>query len=490
MGVSPISPDPILTMSELPEGIEPAPIPKPIDAAAGIVVRRRPDRGFDVLLGRRARHARFMPGNLAFPGGKLEPDDRPERAGAFERCASRELREETGIDVPARAWHAAGERTTPPLFPRRFRTLFFVAELDEGASLPEELPAPQEIEALTFADPGAVLQDWASGISLVPPPLLPILRRMHTELAASVARLAADIAAVNLAEEASPRIEFIPGVWVLPVRTRTLPPASCTNVWMPGGRRFVVIDPGSDDPGENARLLAVIGRRVAGGDAVHAIVLTHHHRDHVSGVSAVASALRVPVFAHAETIARIPALPGGVAPRELRDGDTLDLDGATLRALHTPGHAPGHLAFFDAARRVVFGGDLVSGLSTILVGSGDGDMDAYLDALAAVAALEPKTVLPSHGPPLPGRALAATIAHREERERGIVAALAHGAPQDLPTIAAAAYADAPDAPVFLRELQTRAHLERLVRHGRIAKRGNGYWRAAGIEGMPGTSIES
>jgi glyoxylase-like metal-dependent hydrolase (beta-lactamase superfamily II) len=243
---------------------------------------------------------------------------------------------------------------------------------------------------------------------------------------------------------------------------------------MPGGRRFVVIDPGSGEPAENARLLEVIGRRVATGDSVHAIVLTHHHRDHVSGVGTIASALDVPVFAHAETLARIPALPHGVATRSLGDGDTLDLDGATLRAVHTPGHAPGHLAFFDAARRVLIAGDLVSGLSTILVGFADGDMDAYLEALRAAAALDPKLVLPSHGPPLPGKALAATIAHREEREAMIVAVLADGAPRDLATIAAAAYAGTPDAPAFLREMQTRAHLERLVRHGLVEKNRDSY----------------
>jgi ribonuclease/clavin/mitogillin len=466
-------------MSEIPDGIEPAPIPEPVDAAAGIVLRRRPAGGFDVLLGRRARHARFMPGNLAFPGGKLEPGDEADGAGAFERCASRELREEAGIVIPAAAWRAAGERTTPPIYPRRFRTLFFVAELDSGAKLPAAVPAPEEIESLSFADPGAVLAEWESGRGAVPPPLLPILRSICRERSADAASLAACIAAVNADEDASPRIEFVPGVWVLPVRTRTLPPASCTNVWMPGGQCFVVIDPACDEPGEAARLLAVIGKRVAGGDTVHAVVLSHHHRDHVSGAGAIASALRVPVYAHAETFARIPALPGGVTMRTLQDGDTIDLKGTVLRTVHTPGHAPGHLAFFDAARRVLFGGDLVSGLSTILVGSGDGDMDAYLDALAAAAALDPKTVLASHGPPLPGRALAATIAHRQEREARIVAALADGAPRDLPTIAAQAYADAPDSPAFLRELQTRAHLERLVRHGRIARQADRYVRPAG-----------
>jgi glyoxylase-like metal-dependent hydrolase (beta-lactamase superfamily II)/8-oxo-dGTP pyrophosphatase MutT (NUDIX family) len=466
-------------MSELPDGIEPAPIPEALDAAAGIILRRNPEGRFDVLLGRRAHRARFMPGHLAFPGGRLEPDDEPNRPGAFERCASRELREETSIVVPAAGWHAAGERTTPPLYPKRYRTLFFVAELDPQARLPAAVPAPEEIETLTFADPGVVLREWESGRGLVPPPLLPILRTLSGERSSDPAALAAGIAAVNAAEDASPRIEFIPGVWVLPVRTRTLPPASCTNVWMPGGRRFVVIDPGSDEPGERARLLAVIGKRASGGDAAHGVVLTHHHRDHVSGAGALASALRIPVYAHEETLARMAPLPGGVATRTLRDGDTIDLDGTTLRTLHTPGHAAGHLAFFDAARRVLYGGDVVSGLSTILVGSGEGDMDRYLDSLAAASALGPRTVLPSHGPPLPGSALAATIAHRHEREAGILAVLAGGSPMDLPTIAAAAYAGTPEAPSFLRELQTRAHLDRLVRHGRIARHADRYQRPSG-----------
>jgi len=461
-------------MSELPDGIEPAPIPIPKDAALGIVLRRRGDGGFDVLLGRRARHSRFMPGNLAFPGGKVDPEDEPSRAGAFERCASRELLEETGLKVAPSAWRAAGERTTPPLYPVRFRTLFFVAELPAGAVLPQTPPSPDEFETLDFADPRGVLADWESGASLVPPPLLPILRQMADLIGGDAVAVAGGIAAINGAEDACPRIEFAPGIWVLPVRTRTLPPASCTNVWMPGGRRFVVIDPGSGEPEEAARLLAVIAKRVASGSAVQAVVLTHHHRDHVTGAGSIADALGVPLLAHAETLARVGPLPGGVATRELKDGDVLDLGGFTLRALHTPGHAPGHLALFEAERRVLIAGDLVSGLSTILVGLSDGDMDAYLDSLRRCAALNARIVLPSHGPPLPGKAIAATIAHREEREAKIVAALADGVARDLTAIAEAAYAGAPDAPHFLRDMQTRAHLQRLIRHGRIELTGDTY----------------
>ena len=469
-------------MSELPEGIEPAPIPEPKDSALGIVLRRSGTR-VHVLLGRRSRRARFMPGNVVFPGGKLDAEDEPAREGAFERCASREVHEEAGLHIPASAWRDAGERTTPPLFPLRFRTRFFVASLPEGAELPSALPSPEEIDSLAFADPRDVLEAWAFGRALVPPPILPILRLMTAEGALDASGLAVRIAAVNAAEDAHPRIEFLPGVWVLPVKTRTLPPASCTNVWMPGGRRFLVIDPGSAAPDENARLLAVVARRVALGDAVEAIVLTHHHRDHVSGAEAIATALRVPVLAHAETLSRLAALPEGVVTRPLADGDAIDLDGMRLVAVHTPGHAPGHLALFDPVRRTLIAGDLVSGLSTILVGLADGDMDAYLGSLRRAAALDPATVFPSHGPPLSGKALAATLSHREDRERRILAALSDGAPHALTAIAVAAYAEAPDTPAFLRELQTRAHLDRLERHGAVVRTDGGYR-------IPGTSIAS
>jgi len=470
-------------VSELPDDLLPAPIPAPKDASLGIVLRRGREGGREVLLGRRSRGSRFMPGNLAFPGGRLDPADGPASPEAFARCASRELLEETGLSIAPAAWHAAGLRTTPPIFPVRFRTIFFVAELPDGAAIPDALPSPDELESLSFEAPRSVLTAWESGRALVPPPLLPILRLLAERPEDGLAELAAAIAAINAVEEPTPRIEFVPGTWMFPVRTRTLPPASCTNVWMPGGRRFLVIDPGSDDPEENARLLAVVARRVAAGATVEAVVLSHHHRDHAAGAGAIAAALGVPVLAHAETFSRLASLPAGVRTRTLADGDVLELDGLALRVVHTPGHAPGHLAFFDPARRVLIAGDLVSGLSTILVGLDDGDMDAYLDALRRAAALDPKTVLPSHGPPLPGKALAEALAHREAREARILAGLSDGAPHALSAIAEWAYADTPGAPVALRELQAGAHLKRLVRRGAIEEAGGGYR-------IPGTSIMS
>jgi glyoxylase-like metal-dependent hydrolase (beta-lactamase superfamily II) len=147
-----------------------------------------------------------------------------------------------------------------------------------------------------------------------------------------------------------------------------------------------------------------------------------------------------------------------------------------LRALHTPGHAAGHLAFHIEDRGLLIAGDLISGLSTILIDPEHGDMDAYLESLARVHACRCKMLLPGHGPPLLGGRLGALIDHRRERERRILAALESGSTA-LGEIALAAYADTPGLPAALTEGQSLAHLRGLERRGRAARVGAD-WRPA------------
>jgi glyoxylase-like metal-dependent hydrolase (beta-lactamase superfamily II)/ADP-ribose pyrophosphatase YjhB (NUDIX family) len=463
-------------MSELPDHVSPAKVPDPKPSALGIVLRRSGD-GWELLFGRRAATSRFMPGYLAFPGGRFEKSDGIESDPlAWARCVAREMLEESGLDLPVEAWIPAGERTTPPFFPVRFRTAFFVAELPAERSLPATPPQPEEIATLEFRSAPEMLDAWARGEVLVPPPVLPILREAALRPPASAGEFAARVGALNAEEQALPRIEFVPDVWVWPTPTATLPPATHTNVWMPGGARFVVIDPGCSDAGEVERIVRVVRRRESSGPRAVEIVLTHHHRDHVDGAAALARELGLPVAAHAATLDRVGGRLEGLATRPIADGDLLDLGGQTWTALHTPGHAPGHLAFHEPTRRWLIAGDLVSGLSTILVGLADGDMGLFMDSLRRVAALGARVVLPSHGAPLPGKALAAALIHRETREIRVMAAIAGETPRGLAEIAGEAYADTPEAPAPLRESQTRAHLEKLEREGR-ATRGVSGWSA-------------
>jgi glyoxylase-like metal-dependent hydrolase (beta-lactamase superfamily II) len=182
----------------------------------------------------------------------------------------------------------------------------------------------------------------------------------------------------------------------------------------------------------------------------------------------VAGELGIPVRAHRTTLDRLGDALRDVETFEIADGETLDLDGTVLESLHTPGHAAGHLAFRVAGRDVLIAGDLVSGLSTILIDPDEGDMGAYLDSLARVDRLGCRTLLPAHGAPLTGSRVGKLIEHRTMRAARILEAL-NGGDLPLASIAEQAYAEAPGLPAALTETQARSHLLHLERAGRVRR---------------------
>jgi glyoxylase-like metal-dependent hydrolase (beta-lactamase superfamily II) len=70
-----------------------------------------------------------------------------------------------------------------------------------------------------------------------------------------------------------------------------------------------------------------------------------------------------------------------------------------LRVLHTPGHARGHLTFVESRYRAALVGDLMSGVSTILIDPPEGHLATYLRSLERLLAEPILTVYPAHGPP-------------------------------------------------------------------------------------------
>jgi glyoxylase-like metal-dependent hydrolase (beta-lactamase superfamily II) len=89
-----------------------------------------------------------------------------------------------------------------------------------------------------------------------------------------------------------------------------------------------------------------------------------------------------------------------VADRLLEDGDHADFPGWRMRAVHTPGHTPGHLCFAEERTRLFFSGDHVlprisPNISTDHGGLAD-PLRAFLDSLSAVRDLGPAEVLPAH----------------------------------------------------------------------------------------------
>jgi hydroxyacylglutathione hydrolase len=128
------------------------------------------------------------------------------------------------------------------------------------------------------------------------------------------------------------------------------------------GGATVVIDPGADAP----RIAAVLSATKA---VPSAIWLTHAHFDHLGAVAELRGVHPVPVLLHPadaplyEGTAQQAAWFGmrvrapGVVPVDLHDGERLTLGDHVFTVLHTPGHAPGHVAFYDEGSGLLFSGD-------------------------------------------------------------------------------------------------------------------------------------
>src|SRR5207249_1550212 len=111
-----------------------------------------------------------------------------------------------------------------------------------------------------------------------------------------------------------------------------------------------------------------------------------------------------------------------------------------LRALLTPGHAVGHLAFLEETSGSVVAGDLVAGFGWIIIDPPEGDMAVYLRSLARLRSLGARLVYPAHGPPISSceAKVDEYVGHRLAREAKILAAARAGAVR-LDAVVRAAY---------------------------------------------------
>lgn len=164
---------------------------------------------------------------------------------------------------------------------------------------------------------------------------------------------------------------------------------------------------------------------------IDSIVLTHGHRSHLGGVALLKRLSGAKVFSHeweadiisgdrkAQAVSLKPVRPYQTYPFQaglalgygrhpacpvdelLQDEDSV----GPLQVLHTPGHTPGHLAFFWPDRRVLVAGDAIATWPEFSAGWPGLNLNAaqHRKSLERMASLDPEVVGVGHGEPITAR---------------------------------------------------------------------------------------
>ena len=207
-----------------------------------------------------------------------------------------------------------------------------------------------------------------------------------------------------------------------------------TGTYVVGEGQVAVIDPGPDLPEHVEALLMDL----AGEEVTH-ILVTHTHRDHSPAAAAVKEATGAPTYGfgpHAGGRRGEAGVEEGgdwdfTPDIVVKDGDEIAGNGWRFEAVHTPGHTSNHLCFALPDQGVLFSGDHVMGWSTSVIAPPDGDMASYMASLDKLLGRRNSVYWPTHGPAItePKEHVRAFIAHRREREAGIVECLRAGVGQ-------------------------------------------------------------
>ncbi|MFK7897600.1 MAG: MBL fold metallo-hydrolase [Myxococcota bacterium] len=273
-----------------------------------------------------------------------------------------------------------------------------------------------------------------------------------------------------------------------------------TNTYLVGtGEKRFLLDTGSG----LEEYMPVLEEAIAqvGCKEIEGIVLTHAHPDHIGGVNQVRAHFGdIPVYKTPWPKDEGLAGPGGEVsehpitdPDALADGpletighgDIVETEGARLRAIFTPGHAPDHLCFLLEEEQNLFSGDNVLGVGTTVIPVGSGDLGQYMDSLERVLEEAPKQIYPAHGPRITTGEdkIREYLEHRRARERQVMEAVQAG-DGDAMTMVKRIYVGYPEQLHSAAAQSVTSHLKKLERDGVVRQAGEEaagpIWEATGV----------
>src|SRR6202047_2683955 len=239
-----------------------------------------------------------------------------------------------------------------------------------------------------------------------------------------------------------------------------------TNTYIVGtSKRPILLDTGQG-VAIYSDLLQTALKELSNSTELERIVLTHAHVDHLGGVRQVKErfgemeVLKMPWEGHDAPAGAISAIGHDAV---------VHTEGATLRAVFTPGHAPDHLCYYLEEERALFTGDVVLGAGTTVIPDDTGDLGQYMASLRRLLELDLALIYPAHGPVIrnPRQKIEEYIAHRELRELQVLEALGGGEPLEPMQIVKKIYLDVPEYLHAAASNSVRSHLKKLRNEGRV-----------------------
>ncbi|PWA86484.1 metallo-hydrolase/oxidoreductase superfamily protein [Artemisia annua] len=274
--------------------------------------------------------------------------------------------------------------------------------------------------------------------------------------------------------------EYPPGVNIVPMGSRTAKPFLTTNliIFAPGSDNVkhesspfvaegdaMIVDPGcrSEFNKELAEIVAALPRKLI-------VYVTHHHRDHVDGLSTVQKTNPdACLLVHENTMNRISKDDWSGGCTTVSGTEEICIGGERLRIIFAPGHTDGHLALLHVSTNSLIVGDhcVGQGSAFLDINSG-GNMSDYFQSSYKFIDLSPNALISMHGRVnlWPKHMLCGYLKNRRNREETILKAIEAGS-NTLFDIVAYTYAEVDRAYWIPAASNVRLHVDHLAHQNKL-----------------------